>query len=487
MKKVRNVLLIALSFVLVAVLSVGATLAYLQDEDGAVNVMTVGNVKIEQLEYERVVDENGNWVKSSYEAYGYTADLMQEFTQAKPALPAIYNDGTTKWDDRNGSSAASGTGSHQQPWLQIGAPGSNQLFDDSVGNVIDKFVFVKNTGIFDAYYRTIIAIEDPKGNTADIHFNKNGHSFFIWNDLGYVEIEGVRYALLEAVYTEVLKPGEVSRPSLLQVFLDPSATNEDCASFGPTWDVLVMSQAVQATGFKNDANGNGTFADEALDVAFGKTSATVHPWVSGVEIPTVFTWADVNYVTEGDTVKVSSAGGDTIYRGILSEGNTEASDIVIGEGITRLNNRSLCKDAGLKTVTLPNSLTYIDESVFQQSGFVSIEIPENVTYIGKQAMGACPDLETITIKAKNVTIANYVARACANLKEVYIYSDTVTFESGSMYFTNKENADASGITFYVGSQAVADTLYSAFSTSSSYGLLIKSLDGNTVYYDTLKN
>ena len=55
-----------------------------------------------------------------------------------------------------------------------------------------------------------------------------------------------------------------------------------------------------------------------------------------------------------------------------------------------------------------------------------------------------------------------------------------------MYFTNKENADASGITFYVQDQAMADTCYAAFSTSHSYGMLIKSLDGATEYYNTLK-
>ena len=135
---------------------------------------------------------------------------------------------------------------------------------------------------------------------------------------------------------------------------------------------------------------------------------------------------------------------------------------------------------------MPESLTYIDEGAFQQSGIKEITVPQNVTYIGKQAFGACGSLEKIVINAKDVTIANYVARACANLKEVYIYSDSVTFESGSMYFTNKENGDASAITFYVKDQAMADNLYNAFSTSHSYGLLIKSLDGATVFYNTLK-
>ena len=45
----KNILL-ALSFVLVAVLSIGATLALLTYEDSDHNTMTVGQAKIEQLE-----------------------------------------------------------------------------------------------------------------------------------------------------------------------------------------------------------------------------------------------------------------------------------------------------------------------------------------------------------------------------------------------------------------------------------------------------
>ena len=95
-------------------------------------------------------------------------------------------------------------------------------------------------------------------------------------------------------------------------------------------------------------------------------------------------------------------------------------------------------------------------------------------------------METIIIKAKNVTFANYVGRDSGNLKEVYIYSDTVTFESGSMYFTNKQNGDASKVTFYVSSQEVADALYNSSSATRACGMLIKSIDGSVTNYNTLK-
>ena len=63
---------------LTAAVSIGATLAYLTDTDEDVNVMTLGKVKIDQLEYERVDVESKD------------ADAeVQEFHDNKPLLPAV--------------------------------------------------------------------------------------------------------------------------------------------------------------------------------------------------------------------------------------------------------------------------------------------------------------------------------------------------------------------------------------------------------------
>ena len=262
MKKKKSI--IALSAALIAVLAVGSSLALQTDVTNDVNVMTLGDIEIAQHEYERAVDENGEWIQSQYEVNGYKADLMQPFTQNKTLQPAFYLDGKVKYDDR--------VEGHQQPWAQVGAEGSNQLFDDSVKNVIDKFVFVENTGSNDAYYRTIIAIEWPEelkedGDKDYIHVLINDNSRFVWEDLGYYTIDGTQYLVKEATYTEVLKPGEVSRPSLLQVYLDPKATNEDVELFGGSLDIIVTTQATQVV--------NGADAERMLNAAFGENKL---PW-----------------------------------------------------------------------------------------------------------------------------------------------------------------------------------------------------------------
>lgn len=343
-KKVMSMLLVA---ALTAGISISGTMAYLTSEDSDVNVMTLGNVKIEQHEYERVVDENGDWIadsdyKATFDGITYTPDKLQEFTQAKPAYPAVYQEGSLKWDDRNGNQSPDNVaGAHQQPWGQVGAPDSNQLFDSSVKNVIDKFVFVENTGKSDAYYRTIVAVECPEGLDPElIHINDTANTRFTKTEPFYAVIDGVQYVLYGYIYNPILTPNEVSRPSFLQVFLDPAATNEDCALFGDTWEILVVSQAVQAAGFAD--------AMTALETAFGEVNAVkVQEWF-------------------GDIVQVSSV--DELTNAIANA--TEPTTIVLANGDYAINQISIGTG---KDITIIGSADAVVEGQFKVAGKLTLQ------------------------------------------------------------------------------------------------------------------
>jgi len=281
----KKYLFMGLSLALCVAMAITGTLAYLQDSDSDVNVMSLGEVDIEQLQYERVV-ENGAWVSTGEtDKYGYTPDKLQAFTQNKPLYPAVFTDGKIKWDDRNGSEDATGAGSHQQSWGQVSASGSNQLFDDSVKNVVDNFTFVKNNGINGAYVRTWFAFEQGEiaaDNFENVIMTNSNKDHWSWETVATdVEIDGNEYVIKCATYlgpksnpTGVLSSGATTYPSLLQLYMKPEATNEDVQAIDGNdnglYDVLVVSQAVQIDGFAN--------AETALDAAFGDATDKTHPW-----------------------------------------------------------------------------------------------------------------------------------------------------------------------------------------------------------------
>ena len=78
----KRVIAWLLVLALTATVSIGATLAYLTDTDEDVNVMTLGKVKIDQLEYERIDDETQN-----------EDAKVQEFHDNKPLYPAVIGTG----------------------------------------------------------------------------------------------------------------------------------------------------------------------------------------------------------------------------------------------------------------------------------------------------------------------------------------------------------------------------------------------------------
>lgn len=304
MQKFKKAMLTVLSMVLVAVIAVGATLAYLTDTDSDVNVMTVGNVQIEQIELQR---KDGVDYRNSGEIAD--GDELEAFKQGQLLFPSTYtnlSDYTAKWPNDEQfwwgdyvTADVSGNGS------------SNGLWDDKLTGAMDKFVFVENTGKSDAYYRTIIAFECPEGmeysqgSDKEFMMNVNGNSRFVWDTIGYTEIDGIRYLLKVATYQKILEPGTISRPSLLQVVMTHNATNEDMALLGDTYEILVVSQAVQAAGFDK--------AETALNTAFGKITTTAHPWSEiAPEIPVVVD--NAADLTEALTAASAAKSGDnTIY------------------------------------------------------------------------------------------------------------------------------------------------------------------------------
>ena len=311
----KKVLLSILSVVTVAALAITGTIAYLQSEDEDVNVMTLGNVAIAQHEYERVVDANGNY--TTIDIDGVKSYELQKFTQAKPLLPATET-------DANGQPYNYGAGDYDSTrvkMVQVDSHGSMDVFVNK--NAQDKFVTVENTGKSDAYVRTVIAMEI--GSLSVSRFDEViGTSSFmteqgVWEvtDIGPVVIDGNNYFVVEYLYNGakslggvhengVLPAGDTTYPSLAQVYMTAAATNEDCENIdgnkNGTYDILVLSQAIQTEGFAD--------AKTALNAGFGEANeANVQAWFDGTVVPD---YVNSTIVASADEMSAALANGESV-------------------------------------------------------------------------------------------------------------------------------------------------------------------------------
>ena len=293
----KKLAIMALSVVLISVMAIGGSLAYFTDTvTNANNVITAGSVQIEQIELQRdkstAADDDLIAYKQDQPCYPAHALSTGSYT---PSVPFNWGTYTSAENDYN------------------------LLWNDAaLSGVIDKFVFVKNIGASQAYCRTLIALECPDdvtygtayGDTVDIMLNLN-NTGIQWTGLNeneelFITIDGTRYQVLVATYTDTVKAGETSMPSLLQVVMTDNATNREALAMGEDYKILVLTQACQTTTFidADDTTLAGKDrATYALDTCFAAVdTAAAADWFYNMLHPTAAT-AD----TQADTAQSQQA------------------------------------------------------------------------------------------------------------------------------------------------------------------------------------
>ena len=263
----KKILALAIAAIMVVTALASISLAYLMDSDYDKNTMTVGNVKIEQIEQRRVINDDGSIDGTALETYANDQKL----------LPAVYPNG-------KGTLAYDNT-------ITLDNGNTQKIWDETVNNEIDKIVTVTNTGTESAFIRTIFAFEDKELDGGQFITNKI-HTLWnasdaveanavVWpkDDNGkniWITVDGVNYTICVYTYKAPVAAGATTNPSLVQLFLDPTADNSFMEHIGAQYDILVLSQAVQSAGFETLG------AEIALNEAFGEVSvanaAEVEKW-----------------------------------------------------------------------------------------------------------------------------------------------------------------------------------------------------------------
>ena len=155
----------------------------------------------------------------------------------------------------------------------------NEITDGKFGDLypgteVVKKVNVENIGESPAYVRTLVAFETIDSNTFD--YTPVWGPSVNAKKVATIVVDDVKYDVYEVVYENALAKGKATANSLEEVQLGKDSTNEDMELLGGTYEVLVLSQAVQVEGFAD--------AQTALDTAFpkGNNNANVAKWFDGM-------------------------------------------------------------------------------------------------------------------------------------------------------------------------------------------------------------
>lgn len=67
------------------------------------------------------------------------------------------------------------------------------------------------------------------------------------------------------------------------------------------------------------------------------------------------------------------------------------------KSLNRIEDKTFQNMSGLKSIIIPNSVTYIGKKAFKKSAITKITLPKNLIYIGIAAFENCEELTEIVI------------------------------------------------------------------------------------------
>ena len=285
----------------------------------------------------------------------------------------------------------------------------------------------------------------------------------------------------EAVYNSVLKAGEKSPASLTKVKLAATATNEDMEALGGSYEIMVLSQAVQTAGFAS--------AQTALDTAFGDVNdATAEAWFKGMEAPVA--------VASADELAEALAAGESVY---LEGDITLDAALAVSEEVSIYLNGHELSTVGLKLaaggsiengtvssagntnmtphLSVTGGTLEMKDVVVEIDHYLNYQAQSNRAYgeyTGLEVANATAVLDKCTVKAANGTYRtwNYVYGITVN-------SGSVTMNGGSIVVKSAGASSTDLKTAISGMGTSTVTLNDVVVEAETYGTTMGDLTVNT--------
>ena len=170
--------------------------------------------------------------------------------------------------------------------------------------------------------------------------------------------------------------------------------------------LLLSSVSALAYDFSVDGICYNILSSSTCEVtyAYGKLS-----YVSGVKIPSYVTYGGQKY----EVIRI----GNRAFRG----GSKPVYEVIIPNSVTEIGEKAFFNCRSLEIVTLSNSLTRLESSLFEGCHELSkITIPNSVTETGWYVFKNCNDLKYVTLSNSMTNIGLGMFDGCSDLLSITI-------------------------------------------------------------------
>ncbi len=136
--------------------------------------------------------------------------------------------------------------------------------------------------------------------------------------------------------------------------------------------------------------------------------------------------SDFEYSVDNGTAAI------TKYKG--AGGTVEIPATLGGDPVTGIQMQAFIKCTSLKSVSMPESMTWIGDSAFAGcTGLEQVEFSPNLTAIGSKSFYSCNGLTSVVVPDKVTSIESLAFFGCLNLESITIPASVTTLDSSFVY------------------------------------------------------
>ncbi len=193
---------------------------------------------------------------------------------------------------------------------------------------------------------------------------------------------------------------------------------------------IILIFAIKSYGasdflYSLDANGNATIT------AYNGTESnlTIPSTIDGHNVVTIGSHAfdESRNSTNGHTIKnlIISEGIEKIeLLAFVKCDNLET--VKLPESLNFLDMQTFLQCTKLKSINIPSKIVSIGNSTFQETGFTEFNIPENVKSISSRALASCSKLEKVRVYSKDISYSSGVFEYGNSNLVLYGYEGSTT-------------------------------------------------------------